>query len=195
MGRGESASAGYPAAVSQAAYEEFFCPDKENYPLQCYLGGGGCLYIFLHFGEDQTGAQFFRSLSRFPSSTGVSTNKILPESILTGDCSCPVPNRAGRETLYLPRRQTEARPPAAPKDTRNGPGGRGSRRRRPRQSPAELGGGRGHRAPAALPGPPPHSPAGDFGGPSVGRTGRFCPRPLFREDLPWSERAQLQAEP
>lgn len=77
-------------------------------------GGGWVLYIFLHFWGDQTAAQFFRSLSRFPGSTGVSTNKILPESILTGGCSCPVPNRAGLETLYLPRRQAEARPPAAP---------------------------------------------------------------------------------
>lgn len=48
-----------------------------------------------------------------------------------------------------------------------------------------LPGRRRHRRPTA--------PRGTLEAPSIARTGRFCPRPLLQGDLPWSERAQLQA--
>lgn len=143
----------------------------------------GSLYKFLHFEVIKQQPSYSAISPIFPSRcTGVSTNKIIFESIIPGGCSCPFPDHAGRQAVFSPQRQAEA-PGAAPRGTLRGQ----ATGRHGEQHPA--GAQQRPALPDPLPVPPPHGP---FGGPSVTRTGPFCPRPLFQQDLPESERARLQ---
>lgn len=87
---------------------------EENYPLLFYycvsLGSYTYFYIF-----DWSNKRPFIPLSlSFPHCPRVI--KIISEGILSGDCSCPFPNRAVRETVSFPQRRGKA-PYAAPKDS------------------------------------------------------------------------------